>query len=76
LHEVQCNNSNDEEEEFTYLSLNSIESEKQLNWTDIVVFDGNKELKIKLDTGAQFNVMPLKEFKKLNKKIREKFSSY
>ncbi|CAI6370305.1 unnamed protein product [Macrosiphum euphorbiae] len=71
LHEVQCNNSNDEEEELTYLSLNSIESEKQINWTDIVVIDSKKELKIKLDTEAQLNVMPLKEFKKLNKNLEK-----
>jgi len=67
LNEVQINNrnenSNDEEKEVTYLSLNSIESEKHRNWTDTVAIDNKKELKIKLDTGAELNVMSLKELK-------------
>jgi len=57
-----------EEREMTYLSLNSIESETCKNWTDTVSIDNTKML-IKLDTGAQLNVMPLKQFKKLNTKL-------
>jgi len=56
------------EREMTYLSLNSIESETCKNWTDTVIIDNTKML-IKLDTGAQLNVMPLKQFKKLNTKL-------
>lgn len=50
------------EREVIYLSLNTIETEKCKNWTDTVSID-NIEILVKLDTGAQFNVMPLKQFK-------------
>lgn len=69
LNEVQINNSNGEEKEVTYLSFNSMESEKHSSWTDTVVIDNKNELEIKLDIGAQLNVMSLKEFKKLNKNL-------
>lgn len=70
VNEVQINNKN-EEEDVTYLTLNCTESEKHRNWTDTVVIESEKELKIKLDTGAQLNVMSLKELKKLNKNLEK-----
>jgi len=37
LHKIQC----DEEKELSYLTLNDIESETHMNWTDIVVLGKN-----------------------------------
>jgi len=51
------------EREVTYLLLNTIENEKCNNWTDTVSID-NIEMVVKLDTGAQLNVMPLEQLKK------------
>jgi len=38
--------------------------------TDIIIV-GNKEMLVKLDTGAQLNVMPYKYFKEMNNKLEE-----
>ncbi|CAI6350058.1 unnamed protein product [Macrosiphum euphorbiae] len=59
-----------DEKEVTYLSLNTVETEKCKNWTDIVDIN-NIKMVIKIDTGAQLNVMPLNEFKKLNTKLEK-----
>jgi len=66
VNEVHKNDEN----EVTYLSLNTVETEKCKNWTDIVNIN-NIKMVIKLDTGAQLNVMPLNEFNKLNAKLEK-----
>ena len=55
-----------ENEVFEYLNLNKIETDGTSNtWSDNVKMNGIN-VEIKLDTGAQLNVMPIELYKRIN----------
>lgn len=62
-------NTVEENDDFEYLSIDQVEMKKN-NWTDSVKIN-DMDVKIKLDTSVQLNVMPYKLFKKLKIPLKD-----
>ena len=61
MHEVHDNESDSD------IFLNSVETKVQLNDWKVNVKIQNKNISVKLDTGAQCNVLPQHEYKQINR---------
>ena len=75
MHEVHDNDSDSD------IFLNSVETKDQLNDWKVNVKIQNKNISVKLDTGAQCNVLPLHVYKQINrnkplKRLNSRLVSY
>lgn len=62
-------------EEIFVGNINACSSSKKGIWDEIIEIEG-KEFKIRLDTGADVNVLPMKSFKSINKQCSIKKTDY